>query len=104
MSVKRKSYSADFNKYLISILNLKVLSFYIDKICHQYGTSGYLLSNQYIEQLPIPKISKEKQKSFEILVDKIMTLKEQDKDTLDLENKIDNMVMNCINCMMMKLL
>ena len=85
---------SDSNKYLMAILNSKTLFFYVDKISHQYGTTGYLLSNQYVEQLPIPQISKQKQKPFEILADYILFAKEQDmKNEASLfESIIDGMV------------
>jgi len=85
---------SDSNKYLMAILNSKTLFFYVDKISHQYGTTGYLLSNQYVNQLPIPQIPKEQQKPFEILVDYILFAKEQDmKNEASLfESIIDGMV------------
>ncbi|CAA6821988.1 MAG: Unknown protein [uncultured Sulfurovum sp.] len=43
-------------------------------------------------KLPIPKISKEAQKPFEILVDKILKLKEKKQPTKVLEDEIDVMV------------
>ncbi len=46
----------------------------------------------YVEQLPIPKIPKPKQKPFIDLVDKILAAKQQAKNTTALEAKIDKMV------------
>jgi len=64
-------------KYLLGILNSKAMAFYIDSISHQYSNTGYLLSNQYVERLPIPKIPQSDQKPFEILVDYILFAKAQ---------------------------
>lgn len=81
-------------KYLISLLNSKTISFYINKITHQYSNTGYLLSNQFVKQLPIPKISKEAQKPFEILVDYVMFAKkhEMNLEASLFESIIDGMV------------
>jgi hypothetical protein len=48
------------------------------------------LSNQYVEQLPIPKISKIDQQPFIKLVDKILQAKKNGKDTTILEDAILN--------------
>ncbi len=45
-----------------------------------------------LKEFPIPKISEEKQKPFIELVDKILALKKEQKDTKELEDKIDEMV------------
>ena len=46
----------------------------------------------YIEQIPIPKIPDVKQQPFIILVNQIIELKQQGKDTTTLEAKIDELV------------
>ena len=53
---------------------------------------GYQLSKIFVENFPIPKIDEEKQKPFIELVDKILALKKEQKDTKELEDKIDEMV------------
>ena len=63
-------------KHLISILNSKLVYFWVDKNVHQYGITGYRLSNQYVEIIPIPQIPTNQQKTFEILVDFILFAKE----------------------------
>jgi methylase of polypeptide subunit release factors len=85
---------SDYNKYLLGFLNSKLLAFYIDKITHQYSSTGYLLSNQFVEQLPIPKIPKKQQKPFEILVDYIIFAKEENLslEASLFESVIDGMV------------
>ena len=39
--------------YLLLVLNSKLIYFYIDKITHQYSDKGFLLSNQFVERIPI---------------------------------------------------
>jgi len=79
-------------KYILSILNSKASLFYFDKIATSSGVGTNMWKKYKIELLPIPQITKEAQKLFEVLVDKIMNLKAQDKDTTKLENEIDAMV------------
>jgi hypothetical protein len=68
-------------RYCSAFLNSKAMAFYIDSISHQYSDTGYLLSNQYAERLPIAKIPEPNQKPFEILVDYIIFAKANALDT-----------------------
>ena len=82
------------NKYLLSILNSKMMDWYYRGISAQLGEKGIRHFNIYIEQLPIPKISEAEQKPYVELVDKIILAKENNPnaDTSDLEAEIDRMV------------
>jgi len=64
----------NFAKYLLALLNSKIINIFFEAIAHQYGNTGFLCSNQYVEQLPIPKISESDQKPFIDLVDKILEI------------------------------
>jgi hypothetical protein len=81
--------------YLISLLNSQLIAYYIGMITHQYGSTGYLLSNQFVERIPIPKIPKEEQKPFINLVESIIDAKEKIAkynkhfDSLNAVNKIE---------------
>lgn len=84
-------------KYLIALLNSKLINFYIKTYVHQYADTGFLLSNQYVEKIPIPPITKENQlivSQIESLVDRILALKQKNcsVDTSQLETEIDNFV------------
>jgi len=63
-------------KYLLALLNSKVVFWYFNFICAESGVGTNRWKKIYVEQLPIPKISKEAQKPFEILVDYILFAKE----------------------------
>ena len=78
--------------YLCSILNSKLIFYYFSSFAHQLGNTAFLCSNQYVERLPIPKISKEKQQSFIKLVDQILSLKKAGEDTVAEEQQIDRLV------------
>ena len=62
-------------KYILAVLNSKIVKYWVKNNVHQYGTTGYRLSNQYVEQIPIPQLPKSQQKTFEVLVDYILFLK-----------------------------
>jgi type II restriction/modification system DNA methylase subunit YeeA len=84
-------------KYQMAILNSKTIFFYVNKIVHQYGFSGFRLSNQYVEIMPIPPITSSNQPisiQIEALVDKIISIKKQNPltDTSELEREIDRLV------------
>ncbi|MFH1097439.1 MAG: Eco57I restriction-modification methylase domain-containing protein [Candidatus Desantisbacteria bacterium] len=61
-------------KYILALLNSKLLNYYFESIGHQYGNTGFLCSNQYIERIPVPKISESDQTPFIDLVDKILAI------------------------------
>ena len=81
-------------KYFIAMLNSKVVNWYFESIAHQYGNTGFLCSNQYVEQLPIPNIPETAQQPFITLVDQILAAKKEDlnADTSAFERQIDEMV------------
>ncbi|EAH6328810.1 class I SAM-dependent DNA methyltransferase, partial [Campylobacter coli] len=63
---------------------------------------GFLLSNQYVEKFPIPKINSKNQKLADELInlaDDILKAKEQDKNAniQELENKINSIVYKLYN-------
>jgi len=78
-------------KYLLAVLNSKLIYFSFKKYYMGGGINGELKTNNLL-RTPIPKISKEAQKPFEILVNKIIKQKENDEDTQELETELDNMI------------
>ena len=96
-----------FNKYFIGLLNTKIIDWYYRRISVQLGKKAVRLFSIYVKQLPIPKISKDRQKPFENLVEQILQKKESEitprfsskitplqegNNTTHLENQIDLMV------------
>ncbi|MEM3473836.1 MAG: N-6 DNA methylase, partial [archaeon] len=84
-------------KYLMSLLNSKYISWYSKIVVHQYGFTGYRLSNQYVEVMPIPPITTNNEhtvKQIESLVDLILDAKKKNKnaDTTEYERQIDELV------------
>lgn len=85
------------NKYLLGILNSKLIYNYMKSISSNLGDGAFRWIKQYIEKLPIPKIdSTNKALSDEIisLVEQILDSKAKDPttDTKELESKIDFLV------------
>ncbi len=89
-------------KYLLGFLNSNLIFYYFKNIGHLYSDKGFLLSNQYVEKFPIPKINSKNQKLADELinlVDDILKAKEQDKNAniQELENKINSIVYKLYN-------
>ena len=82
-------FSLNNGKYIVAILNSKLVEFWVDKSVHQYGTTGYRLANQYVEQIPIPPIPEPDQQPFIDPVDTILAKKERGEDTSKEEFEID---------------
>ena len=83
--------------YLLGFLNSKTIFWYFKQIGHLYSDKGFLLSNQYLERFPIPKITKENQNLVDELVklvNQILALKAENSsaDTSQLECDIDDLV------------
>ncbi|BAM32993.1 Eco57I restriction-modification methylase domain-containing protein [Helicobacter cinaedi] len=60
--------------YLFGLLNSKTIFWYFKQIGHLYSDKGFLLSNQYLERFPIPKITKENQNLVDELVNLVDTI------------------------------
>ena len=81
-------------KYLLALLNSRVVNWQMRYISPTSGMGVLQWKKTYVEQLPIPKISKTKQRPFINLVNKIIAAKEADPaaDTTPQENEIDQLV------------
>ena len=79
-------------KFWLAYLNSKFVSWYAYNFIYARAIRGMEFYNFYIQQVPIPNISKENQKIFIGLVDQILIQKSQNQDTTALEQQIDNLV------------
>jgi hypothetical protein len=86
--------SGNHLRYLIALLNGKFITWCFKKFYAGggLGDEGYRYKKAFLEQIPIPKLSKEEQLPFVQLVEQILALKEQGKDTTALEAEIDLLV------------
>jgi hypothetical protein len=61
-------------KYILSILNSRTADFYFFQITAKIAGGRKRYTKQYVEQIPIPQISKAKQEPYEVLVDYLLYL------------------------------
>ncbi len=85
------------DKYLFAILNSKVMYFFMRQMASNLGEGAFRWIKQFIERLPIPKITEKNKKiadKITALVDKILQAKEKDPkaNTQGLEKEIDALV------------
>ena len=77
-------------KYILGILNSKVGRLLVKNHVVQLQQRQFRMLNQYVVNFPIPKI--DKTDVITILVDEVLSLKKQLKDTKSIEEKIDKVV------------
>lgn len=81
-------------KFLLGLLNSKLLNFYFGFIGIMTAGGAYTLKAATIEALPIPEVVSAQQKPIIDLVDKILAAKKADStaDTSEMEREIDELV------------
>jgi type II restriction/modification system DNA methylase subunit YeeA len=91
-------------KYILGILNSKLIDFYVKTYVHLYGDTGFLLSNQYVERIPIPPLTPQTQPLADQIVQKVQeiltltqspdfeTSQEKQQKVKELEREIDQLV------------
>ena len=89
----KHSHIEESYKFYLSILNSKLMWYFIKNTGYVLSGGYYTFKTNYLNPFPIPKIENlQDTKPFEILVDKIIKLKEENKPTKNLEDEIDSMV------------
>jgi adenine-specific DNA-methyltransferase len=78
-------------KYLTGLLNSKLVEFWLRKKGKMQG-NNYQLDKEPLLEIPIYKPSEKEQNEIAKLVDKIISLKQQGKDSSEQEKKIDELV------------
>ena len=81
-------------KYLCAVLNAKLIRWFLEKVAPTSGMGTLRWKKVYVERLPIPRISVQRQQSFAKLVDRMLMSKEiqPDSDTSETEAEIDRRV------------
>lgn len=79
-------------KYILAILNTKLMLYYLDAINQKLDSTGWRWINQYVEILPVPKLPASEQKTLIVLADKILKAKKAGQDTHELEAQIDTLI------------
>ncbi|MFP6312588.1 class I SAM-dependent DNA methyltransferase [Helicobacter pylori] len=90
------------DKYLFAILNSKVIYFFMRQMASNLGEGAFRWIKQFIERLPIPKITHKNQELARKITDgakQILVLKEKDPkaNTQELEKEIDALVYQLYN-------
>ncbi len=80
------------NKYIMALLNSKLMNFYFGLISAQLGSATIRHKIIYIKMLPLIKLPSGKQKPFNKLVDIIFHKKEKNQPTKTEEKQIDQLV------------
>lgn len=89
VNTKDEAYSL---KYILAIINSKLMNFYYEALNPEKGEALAEVKKQNVEKLLIKIATNKTQLQFITLVDKILTLKSEGKNTTALEQKIDNLV------------
>ncbi len=81
-------------RYVLAILNSKLVLWFFATLAHNLGTSGIEWKKMNIERIPIPSVEMPAQRIIENLVDEIMRKKlhASEADTSALEARIDDLV------------
>ncbi|MBK9482310.1 MAG: hypothetical protein IPO02_10115 [Bacteroidetes bacterium] len=79
-------------KYLTAFLNSKIFKFCFKDNFPELLGNTFELSKVFFEQIPIKQLNEKEQQPFIKLVDQIIELKQQGKDTTTIEAKIDELV------------
>ena len=86
-------------KFFVGFLNSKFLGWYAYNFIYCQAIRGMDLYTFYIKQFPLPNVSNEKQYIVALLVQEILSAKEENSnaDTSNLENEIDILVYKMFN-------
>jgi type II restriction/modification system DNA methylase subunit YeeA len=79
-------------KYLVGVLNSKLIENELNRFAPKTGTGDLIISVQALTPLQIPIPTEKQEKQMNDLVDKIITLKQQDIDSTENERQVDELV------------
>ncbi len=78
--------------YLLAFLNSKLAGYYMSLTATGLGGHGVRYFKQFVEKVPVPKISDDKHKSFANIADRILNSENQPAHVTKLERDIDHLV------------
>lgn len=79
-------------KFLLALFNSELYRYYFIKVGEYTAGGAYVLKKTSVEKFIIPSIDEKEQKPFIVLVDKILSAKQQGKTSKELEKQIDDLV------------
>ena len=80
------------NKYFVGILNSSLIRYFIYNYSDKTGAGDIMLNVQSLEKIPIPEPDKDTESKLVGLVDSIIQLKKENKDTSEIEAEVDKIV------------
>ena len=80
------------NKYFVGILNSSLIRYFIYNYSDKTGAGDIMLNVQSLEKIPIPEPDKDTESKLVGLVDSIIQLKKENKDTSEIEGEVDRIV------------
>lgn len=80
------------NKYFVGILNSSLIRYFIYNYSDKTGAGDIMLNVQSLEKIPIPEPEKDIENKLVKLVDDIIRLKKENKDTSEIEGEVDRIV------------
>ena len=87
------SFTSRYRLLTFRLIGLLLMHIYqVESVLDTRQQPFYFKQISSVENLPIKKIEETDQQPFVALVDQILELKKEGKDTLSLENEIDEMV------------
>ena len=92
ISAPSSFFVSKMNKYFVGILNSFLIRCFIYKYSDKTGAGDIMLNVQSLEKLPIPEPDKDTESKLVKLVDDIIRLKKENKDTSGLEAEVDRVV------------
>jgi len=80
------------SKYLLAVLNSKLADWYIRQLGVTRNGGYFEYKPMFVEKLPIPQLSIEREAQYSTLVDEIYRLKASNKSSLEPEASLDDLV------------
>ena len=79
-------------KFLLAILNSKAMRFFIHYTVAHLDTGGFNMQKIYVDNFPIPQADRDVYEELMSLVENTLNARKHNKDTAELESKIDRIV------------
>lgn len=93
--VKLQSEDLDYNLAILGILNSKLITFFYQEISQEGGRVLAQVKPSRVKAVPIPDLKNTK--SLSKLVSQVIAKKKENKDTIDFENQIDQLIYQLYN-------
>ena len=85
------------SKYMLAVMNSKVSDWFVRQLGVTRNGGYFEYKPMFVEQIPIPQVDVDTQTKFESIVDDIISLKDKNINTDNLEDKIDSMIYELFN-------